>query len=184
MSATPPAPSPAKRARPAAAWLAFSAKMTAQVPAIAGRGDLTVTVAPGAGRGAPACFLPASAEIEVDGGHLPVDPATADPASPADRERYPALWGATVHECAHAAHSRWRAPDGTDAAWCAAATALEESRIEARQVTRGRRPGLAAGQHRPDRDPRLHRRRQPARQRGRGRVGRRLDPGPRGRGHP
>src|ERR1035438_10200884 len=136
MSATPPAPAPAARPRPAAAWLAFSAKMTAEVPAIAGRPDLTVTVAPGAGRGAAACFLPASAEIEVNGDHLPVDPATASPASPADRERYPALWGATVHECAHAAHSRWRAPAGTNAAWSAAATALEESRIEARQVAR------------------------------------------------
>ena len=136
MSATPPAPAPPARPRPAAAWLAFSAAMTAQVPAIAGRGDLTVTVAPGAGRGAPACFLPASAEIEVNGDHLGVDPATADPASPADRERYPALWGAAIHECAHAAHSRWRAPAGINAAWCAAATALEESRIEARQVAR------------------------------------------------
>jgi hypothetical protein len=136
MSATPPAPAPAARPRPAAAWLAFSAKMTAQVPAIADRADLTVTVAPGAGRGAPACFLPATAEIEVNGDHLGVDPATANPASPADRERYPALWGATVHECAHAAHSRWRAPEGTSAAWSAAATALEESRIEARQITR------------------------------------------------
>ena len=135
MSATPPAPAPANRPRPAA-WLAFSAQMTAQVPAIAGRADLTVTVAPGAGRGAPACFLPASAEIEVNADHLPVDPATADPANPADRERYPALWGATVHECAHAAHSRWRTPHGTNAAWSAAATALEESRIEARQVAR------------------------------------------------
>jgi hypothetical protein len=113
--------------------------MTAQVAPVAGRDDLTVTVAPGAGRGAPACFIPASAEIEVNGDHLPVDPGTADPANPADRERYPALWGATVHECAHAAHSRWRAPKGTDAAWLSAATALEESRIEARQVAR--RPG-------------------------------------------
>jgi hypothetical protein len=102
--------------------------MTAQVAPVADRADLTVTVAPGAGRGAPACFVPASAEIEVDAGHLPVNPA--------DRERYPALWGATVHECAHAAHSRWRAPQGTDAAWLAAALALEESRIEARQVAR------------------------------------------------
>ncbi|MBV9204076.1 MAG: hypothetical protein JO037_01445 [Actinobacteria bacterium] len=133
MSATPPAPAPAARPRPAAAWLAFSAAMTAQVPAIADRADLTVTVAPGAGRGAPACFLPATAEIEVNGDHLPVDPATCNPARPAYRERYPALWGATVHECAHAAHSRWRAPEGTSAARSAAATALEESRIEARQ---------------------------------------------------
>jgi len=136
MSATPPAPAPEKRPRPSAAWLAFSATMTAQVAPVAGRDDLTV--APGAGRGAPACFIPASAEIEVNAACLPVDPATADPGNPADRERYPALWGATVHECAHAAHSRWRAPKGTDAAWSAntAALALEESRIEARQVTR------------------------------------------------
>src|SRR5580693_1438517 len=139
MSATPPAPAPANRPRPSAAWLAFSAKMTAQVAPVADRADLTVTVAPGAGRGSPACFVPASAEIEVNGACLPVDPATADPGNPADRERYPALWGATVHECAYAAHSRWRAPKGTDAAWSAAALALEESRIEARQVTR--RPG-------------------------------------------
>jgi len=136
MSATPPAPAPENRPRPSAAWLAFSAKMTAQVAPVAGRDDLTVTVAPGAGRGAPACFVPASAEIEVNADHLPVDPATADPANPADRERYPALWGATVHECARAAHSRWRAPKDTSAAWSAAATALEESRIEARQVSR------------------------------------------------
>ena len=139
MSATPPAPAPASRPRPSAAWLAFSAQMTAQVAPVASRDDLTVTVAPGAGRGAPACFIPASAEIEVNADQLGVDPATADPANPADRERYPALWGATVHECAHAAHSRWRAPKGTNAAWTAAATALEESRIEARQVAR--RPG-------------------------------------------
>ena len=46
MSATPPAPAPEKRPRPAAAWLAFSARMTAQVAPAAGRPDLTVTVAP------------------------------------------------------------------------------------------------------------------------------------------
>ena len=61
MSATPPAPAPENRPRPAAAWLAFSATMTAQVAPVADRADLTVTVAPGAGRGAPACFVPASA---------------------------------------------------------------------------------------------------------------------------
>jgi hypothetical protein len=82
MSATPPAPAPAARRRPAAAWLAFSPAMTAQVPAIAGRADLTVTVAPGVGRGAPACFIPATAEIEVNGDHLGVDPATANPGQP------------------------------------------------------------------------------------------------------
>jgi hypothetical protein len=88
MSATPPAPAPEKRPRPAAAWLAFSAQMTAQVAPVAGRADLTVTVAPGVGRGAPACFVPASAEIEVNADHLPVDPATVDPASPLPGDHY------------------------------------------------------------------------------------------------
>ena len=93
----PPAP-PALRHRPRDAWRTLSAAMTAQIPAIAGRDDLTVTCAPGAGQGAPACFLPAIAGIEVDGNLPGVDPATADPASPADRERYPAIWGALTHE--------------------------------------------------------------------------------------
>ena len=82
MSATPPAPAPASRPRPAAAWLAFSARMTAQVAPVAGRADLTVTVAPGAGRGAPACFLPASAEIEVNGDHLRRRPRHGRPGQP------------------------------------------------------------------------------------------------------
>jgi hypothetical protein len=41
--------------------------VTAEVPPVAGRADLTVTVAPGAARGAPACFVPVTAEIEVNG---------------------------------------------------------------------------------------------------------------------
>lgn len=141
MSAAQPAPAApaARRPRPAATWLAFSAAVTAQLPPIADRGDLTVTAAPGAGRGAAACFIHGTAEIEVNGDYLGIDPATADPASPADRERYPALWGAVIHECAHSRHSRWHAPEGTNAAWAEAAKALEESRIEAAQTAR--RPG-------------------------------------------
>jgi hypothetical protein len=141
MTAYPPAAptAPAIPARATAGWLAFSAAMTAQVPPIAGRADLTVTAAPGAGHGHAACFTPATATIEIDGRHLPVDPATADPARPSDRERYPALWGATVHECAHAAHTRWHPPKGANPAWADAATQLEESRIEHHQVIR--RPG-------------------------------------------
>jgi hypothetical protein len=131
------APAPAARpAPPKGAWLKLSAALAGQVPAIAGRPDLTVTCAPGAGHGAPACFFPALALIEVDGTHLGVDPATADPASPADRERYRATWGALIHECAHAAHTRWTPPPAATAAWAQAARMLEESRIEAAQTTR------------------------------------------------
>jgi hypothetical protein len=97
---------------------------------------VVVTCAPGAGHGSPACFFPAYAAIEVDGNHLRVDPATANPASPADRQRYPVTWGALIHECAHAAHTRWSPPPAGAAAWAEAARMLEESRIEAAQTTR------------------------------------------------
>uniref|UniRef100_UPI00245862D1 VWA domain-containing protein n=1 Tax=Nocardia wallacei TaxID=480035 RepID=UPI00245862D1 len=45
-------------------------------------------------------------------------------------------WGALTHECAHAAHTRWNPPEGTDPGTARAATILEESRIEAAQVRR------------------------------------------------
>lgn len=87
------------------AWLALSAALTDQLPALADREDLTVSCAPGQGRGAPGCFVPALAAIEVDGERLEVHPATCDPARPSDRERYPATWGVLVHEAAHARHT-------------------------------------------------------------------------------
>jgi hypothetical protein len=119
------------------AWLALSAAMTDEVPVIADRDDLLVTIAPGAGRGAPACFLPTLARIEVNGYHLGgVDPATVTPHRLADRARYGPAWGLLVHECAHAAHSVWEPPPGAPPGAAAAAEELEESRIEAVQVAR------------------------------------------------
>jgi hypothetical protein len=118
-------------------WLTLSAAMTDEVPIIADRKDLVVTIAPGAGHGAPACFLPAQAQIEIDGTHLgTVDPATADPATHRDRDRYAPVWGLLTHECAHAHHTRWRAPAGTAPAVAQAAMLLEEARIEAAHVAR------------------------------------------------
>jgi hypothetical protein len=134
------APAPTPAAPPAGpGWLALSAALTEQIPPIAGRDDLIVTCAPGAGHGAPGCFLPALASVELDGRHLGVDPATADPARPSDRDRYPTLWGVMTHESAHAAHTRWTPPPATAAAFADAALMLEESRIEAAQLSR--RPG-------------------------------------------
>ena len=103
MPATAPAAT-AGLAKPAGPWKKLSAAMTAEVPAIAGR-PVPVACAPGAGLGSPACYLPSIPVIEVSGKLLGAAPATCDPASPADRERYPALWGATIHECAHVAHT-------------------------------------------------------------------------------
>jgi hypothetical protein len=129
-----PAPAPEPTSTPKGAWLGVSAAFTAHAPTFSGRDDLTVTCAPGTGRGAPGCFVPALAAIELDGTHLGLDPATCDPGRPSDWERYPALFGVFVHEAAHAAHTRWRAPTQGDAAHVEAATVLEESRIEAVHV--------------------------------------------------
>ncbi|MGQ0573844.1 MAG: VWA domain-containing protein [Pseudonocardia sp.] len=118
-------------------WLALSVALTDEVPVIADRDDLLVTIAPGAGRGAPACFLPALATIAVDRAHLgAVAPTTIAPHRIGDRARYGPAWGLLVHECAHAAHSVWENPSGAPPGAAAAATLLEESRIEAAHIRR------------------------------------------------
>ena len=117
-------------------WERLSAALTDLAPVVAGREDLTVVIAPGAGQGAPACLLPAQARIEIDGTHLAVDPDTADPAHVADRYRYPTAWGLLVHECAHGRHTRWEPDAAAAPAAVRAAMLLEESRIEAAQTRR------------------------------------------------
>jgi hypothetical protein len=118
-------------------WLTLSAALTDEVPVIADREDLLVTVVPGAGHGAPACFLPAHATIELDGTHLgTVDPATATPHNISDRARYTTAWGLLTHECAHARHTSWQPPSDAPPGAVAAALLLEESRIEAAQIRR------------------------------------------------
>ena len=129
--------------------------MTDAIPDIADREDLIVTIAPGAGHGAPACFLPHHAAVEVDGTHLGIDPATARPDDPRDRARYATAWGLLTHEAAHARHSTWTpttstppastptaaapavtSPAVTSPAVMEAAMLLEETRIEAAQIRR------------------------------------------------
>jgi hypothetical protein len=130
---------------PEGAWLRLSAALTAQAEILTGRDDLTVTCAPGAGHGAPGCFIPTLATIELDGTHLGHHPSTCDPRRPSDRERYPALWGVFLHESAHVRHSHWHTriaatsskdEDGATSAHLEAATMLEESRIEAAHLRR------------------------------------------------
>ncbi|MEG3636747.1 hypothetical protein [Micromonospora palythoicola] len=120
------------------AWLHLSAALSAHIPPIAGREDLLVVIEPGAGGGAPACFIREQATIEIDGTYLGVDPRHVDPHDPDAREQYPVAWGLLVHEAAHSQHTRWAF--GSGPARVAEATALlEESRIEAAQLRR--RPG-------------------------------------------
>ncbi|USX56422.1 hypothetical protein [Lentzea sp. HUAS12] len=117
-------------------WLTLSAALVDEAEIIADREDLLVTIAPGAGGGAPACFYPARALIEVDGDHLGVDPATVDPANLADRARYATAWGLLTHECGHAKHSLWEPPDDAPPAVVDAAMLLEEPRMEAAHIRR------------------------------------------------
>ncbi|WP_306356780.1 MULTISPECIES: hypothetical protein [unclassified Nocardia] len=121
-------------------WEALSVALTAEAPAIAGRGDLTATIAPGAGTGALAWFDPDTATIAIEGTNLGIAPATARPWRPADRTRYAPTWGAFVHECAHARHTRWTTPPRpTEPETAGAAMLLEEGRAEAAHLRR--RPG-------------------------------------------
>ncbi|MGC4808737.1 VWA domain-containing protein [Micromonospora sp. DT233] len=134
-----PDPDAAPSALPADhAWLRMSAALSAHIPPIAGREDLLVVIEPGAGGGAPACFIRERATIEINGAYLSVDPRTVDPYDPDAREEYPVAWGLLVHEAAHSRHSRWQFGTGPARA-AEAAMLLEESRIEAAQLRR--RPG-------------------------------------------
>ncbi|MFI0354228.1 hypothetical protein [Actinomadura sp. 9N407] len=133
---TTPGAGAAPVADPRSPWLRLSAAFTDAVTDLTDREDLTVRCAPGLGCGAPGCFVPSLATVELDGTHLGQRPATCDPSRPSDRERYPALWGVLVHEAAHATHTRWTPPGGAPAAAVDAALVLEESRIEVAQIRR------------------------------------------------
>ncbi|MFC3961630.1 VWA domain-containing protein [Nocardia jiangsuensis] len=133
--AAPVAPAPAS-VPVTGGWASLSAAMTVEAAPIADRDDLTVSIAPGAAFGNPAVFVPSRAVIEIDGTRLPIDPADAHPERNSDRNRYPAVWGALVHECAHAAHSLWKPPLVAHPQVVEAAYLLEESRIEAAHISR------------------------------------------------
>jgi hypothetical protein len=119
------------------AWDAWSRAWTRHLPVLTGRTDLTVTVAPGAGGGAPACFYPDHARIEVDAIHIGT-PDVADPRRAAHKKLVPTAYGLLVHEAAHAVHSRWATPAGTPPVVAEVADLLEESRAEGRQRARRR----------------------------------------------
>ncbi|MFD7645142.1 hypothetical protein ACFV4P_31320 [Kitasatospora sp. NPDC059795] len=129
----PPAP---PRSSPAA-WLRVGAELGDRLVALSGRQDLLVTCRPGTRSGAPAVFYPALAEIEFDSGlFAPLQPHEIHPRIVGDEDRYPAAWGALVHEAAHAAHSVWTEPADADPRVVQAALLLEESRAEGAHLTR------------------------------------------------
>jgi hypothetical protein len=119
------------------AWAEWSRAWTRHIPTLTDRTDLTVTVAPGAGGDAPACFYPDTGRVEVDAVHIG-DPDVANPRRAGHKKLVPTAYGLLVHEAAHATHSRWRAPAGTPPVVAEVADLLEESRAEHRQRFRRR----------------------------------------------
>ncbi len=130
--------SPKDKAR----WLNAGAQVGEFVNRVARRSDLIAKVGAGLGHGAPACYIPTIAEIEVDAtvclaGVDPSEVAIADPKFQLARSPF---IGAITHEAAHAKYSTWvpaslhkAYPDATQRV-LDVFVVLEESRIEAQIV--------------------------------------------------
>lgn len=124
------------------AWFGLGARLAAFVHEVAGRRDLIMRVSP-APQPAPACFVPALAEVRFSATELfdprIDDPSVIDPMLPEHRTVYPHLLGVACHEAAHAAFSRLTWPQQGDPAAIRWATVLEEPRIEGRLVATARK---------------------------------------------
>ena len=121
-------------------WLAVGRQIGEMANEWSVRNDLVAYVGPGAGGPAPACFIPASAEIEVN-----VDVAFGYGVKPAEialntrdgRYEFPRATGAIMHEAFHARFSRWsmeKAREILSGDEFNALVLLEEARIEAQGV--------------------------------------------------
>ena len=123
-------------------WYGVGAQIGQLANLMSGRSDLIAYVGPGAGGIAPACYTPATAEIEIN-----VDVAFGKGVTPADigdlRERssqfeWPKATGAIFHESLHARYSNWdieKASQDLSSAEFMALLLLEEGRIEANGVS-------------------------------------------------
>jgi hypothetical protein len=123
-------------------WYGVGAQIGQLANLMSGRSDLIAYVGPGAGGIAPACYTPATAEIEIN-----VDVAFGKGVTPADigdlRERssqfeWPKATGAIFHEALHASYSNWdieKAAEDLTSSEFMALLLLEEGRIEANGVS-------------------------------------------------
>jgi hypothetical protein len=131
-----------KKPRPQGDWLRLSSEATnLYVPTIADRDDIVVMIAPDAGHGSPASFMPDLAEVEIDAKWFPKGVATRDFTMRRYgwKQQAPAFTGLIIHEAAgHANHSLWMTEklarrenlSQKEISYLNAATLLEESRIE------------------------------------------------------
>lgn len=116
-------------------WLPVAAQVGQLANRLSGRWNLVAKVAVGAGRGAPACFVPKVAEIEIDPAVLMpgAKPHEIDLVSDEGMLRRAALTGAIMHEASHAVHSLWITEESlkdVPRRILDVITTLEEGRIE------------------------------------------------------
>jgi len=122
-------------------WYGVGSQIGQLANLMSARTDLIAYVGPGAGGIAPACYTPATAEVEIN-----VDIAFGKGVTPADigdlRERdtqfmWPKAMGAIFHESLHARYSNWdieKAANDLSQSEFFALLLLEEGRIEAHGV--------------------------------------------------
>ena len=117
-------------------WLGVGRQIGELANLWSSRSDIIAYVGSGAGGEAPACFIPASAEVEVNvdvAFGYGVEPSDIDLTTRSGRYEFPKAVGAIYHEACHARYSLWSLPDARDAlspAEFEALMLLEESRIE------------------------------------------------------
>lgn len=92
-------------------WLKFGGQAADIVSKWSGRSDIVAFVGEGAGHGAPACWIPSIAEMEVDTAvafEKGIDPQFLGDFT--DRQThfdYPVVAGALLHEAGHARYTKW-----------------------------------------------------------------------------
>lgn len=118
------------------AWLKVGAEAGMLANSLAGRSDIAVRISGSTSSGAPACFAPLTAEMELAASYAfgKVDPARVD--NIVDRHvqfEYPQATGLIFHEALHARYSTWdlvAASEALTAPEMQALVMLEEGRIE------------------------------------------------------
>ncbi len=118
-------------------WLGVGRQIGELANLWAMRSDIVAYVGSGAGGASPACFIPASAEVEVNvevAFGYGVEPEDIDLTTRSGRYEFPKAVGAIYHEACHARYSLWdiaQAKDTLASDEFEALMLLEESRIEA-----------------------------------------------------
>lgn len=132
------------------AWLSPGAAIGREANTLADRGDLVAVLGPGLGMGAPACFIPALAEVQVDTDVcLPgLSPEDVDLGDRLQLLTFPSFYGALAHEAAHAKHTKidlaaLHSRKDVTRRHVDVVLALEEPRIEA-ALLRSYRGGIGA----------------------------------------